>query len=115
MKTLIMLFCVLTITVKAQTVKTETFTVKGNCEECQVRIENAADLKGVKILKWNETTKVATVTYNPEKITLIQIESAIASKGHDAGDVKASSSSYKKLPKCCQYNDAKCEEPAKKK
>ncbi len=96
-----------------QGVKTETILVKGNCEECQTRIENAADIKGVKICKWDEKTKIATVTYDSSKVTLVQIEQAIAAKGHDAGAVSGNDAAYKKLPKCCQYKDHKCDDPKK--
>lgn len=90
--------------------KTATFTVKGNCEECKENIENASDLKGVKILTWDQKTKVATVTFLPEKITVLQIQQAIAKKGYDAGDVKGNDKAYKALPKCCKYRDGVCEE-----
>ncbi len=91
-------------------VKTETFMVKGNCEDCKERIENAADIKGVKIVEWNADTKIATATYDSGKTSLLKIQEAIASKGYDAGEFTGSSKAYKKLPKCCQYRDGKCEE-----
>ena len=92
------------------TVKTATIAVKGNCEECKKRIENAADIKGVKLAEWDEVKQAITVTYKPDKITIDQIAQAIAASGHDAGSKKASDAGYKKLPKCCQYRDAKCED-----
>jgi periplasmic mercuric ion binding protein len=95
-------------------VKTVTFTVKGNCEQCKARIENAADIKGVKFCSWDEKTHIATVTYKPEKVTLEQIQKAIAASGHDAAEVKAEDAAYKKLPDCCKYRDGKCETPKKK-
>jgi periplasmic mercuric ion binding protein len=95
-------------------IKTETFTVRGNCEECKERIENAADIKGVKKTVWNAETQVATVTYDTEKTSVLKIQEAIASFGHDAGSVKASDKKYKSLPKCCQYRDRKCEDPGGK-
>jgi mercuric ion binding protein len=91
-----------------QTVETKTFTVKGNCEECKERIENAADIKGVKLLKWDPATKIASATYDPSKITLLQIEQSIAATGYDAGPVKGDSKAYGKLPKCCKYRDSSC-------
>jgi mercuric ion binding protein len=93
-----------------QTVETKTFVVKGNCHDCQDRIENAADIKGVKLLKWDSHTKVATATFDPGKVTLLKIEEAIAATGYDAGDVKGDAKAYAKLPKCCKYKDGKCEE-----
>ena len=101
------------IQTNAQSAKTVTFTVKGNCEECKENIENAADIKGVKLLTWDQKTKVATVTFVPEKITLAQIQKAIASKGYDTGDFKGDAKAYKALPKCCKYRDGVCEEKSK--
>lgn len=115
MRTLIILILSLvTLTSKAQQgVKTETFTVKGNCEDCKARIENAADIKGVKICQWNPDTKIASVTYNADKVSLLQIEEAIAAKGYDAGGIKGNDKAYGKLPGCCKYRDGKCEETKK--
>jgi hypothetical protein len=89
--------------------KTITLSVKGNCEECKARIENAADIKGVKLATWDEKTQIATVIYNADKITALKIEQAIAASGHDAGNTKGDDSKYKKLPSCCKYRDKKCE------
>ena len=91
-------------------VQTQTFIVKGNCDDCKERIENAADIKGVKLVKWDPDTQVATATYDTEKVTVPKIQQAIAAAGYDAGTVKGSDRAYKKLPKCCQYRDQKCEE-----
>jgi periplasmic mercuric ion binding protein len=93
-----------------KSVKTETFVVKGNCEDCKERIENSADIKGVKILTWDVDKKIATVTYRADKITLEQIQKAIAAKGYDAGNVKGDEKAYNKLPGCCQYRDRACED-----
>ena len=115
MRTLIVIIIsILSFQFKAQEgIKTATFTVKGNCEECKERIENAGDIKGVKLLKWNDKSKIASVTFNSDKTSLLQIEQAIAAHGYDAGDVKGNESAYKKLPKCCRYRDGVCEDPKK--
>ncbi len=91
------------------TVKTSTISVKGNCEECKKRIENAADIKGVKFSSWNEDKQVITVTYKSDKVTLEQIEKAIAASGHDVANLKGNEANYKKLPECCKYRDKACE------
>ena len=92
-----------------KSVKSVTINVKGNCDQCKTRIENAADIKGVKLCVWDEKTKVAKIKYDTAKVSLNQIEKAIAKVGHDTDLEPASKESYKKLPKCCQYNDAKCD------
>ena len=93
----------------AQSVKTITLNVAGNCGECKERIENAADIKGVKICTWDSKTKVAKITYDPTKTSPEQIELDIASAGHDTPGKKATADAYKKLPNCCRYRDGKCE------
>ena len=110
MKTLIIVFSFLcSVNIIAQTpIKIATFSVKGNCEQCKERIENAADIKGVKNAVWNEDKQVITVTYNADKVTLDQIEKAIAKSGHKTGNVKADSVAYKALPACCKYESANC-------
>ena len=115
MRTLLILIISLVsfISKAQQGVKTETISVKGNCEDCKVRIENAADIKGVKICKWDPDTKLASVTYDTSKVSLQKIEEAIAASGYDAGAVKGNEKAYKKLPGCCKYRDGKCEEPKK--
>jgi periplasmic mercuric ion binding protein len=115
MRTLLVItISLFTLFTKAQQgIKTETISVKGNCEDCQTRIENAADIKGVKVCKWNSDTKVATITYDTNKVSLLQIEQAIAAKGYDAGPVKGNDAAYNKLPKCCQYKDRKHEDSKK--
>lgn len=90
-------------------VTTATIAVKGNCEECKKRIENAADIKGVKVAEWDEVAQAITVTYRTDKITLEEIEKAIAAGGHDTKNYKSNSPAYEKLPACCRYRDKACE------
>ncbi len=107
MKSIIIIFIGLIFTLKVQaqsTITTSTISVKGNCGECKERIENAADIKGVKSITWNENTQVAQVTYDSKKVSLNNIENAIAKAGHETENIKADSSAYKKLPQCCKYN-----------
>jgi mercuric ion binding protein len=110
MKALIILFSLIfSINIKAQsTITTTTLSVKGNCGECKERIENAADIKGVKICKWDEKTQVATITFDASKITVAKIEAAIAKSGHDTQSAEADDKSYKSLPDCCMYKNGDC-------
>jgi mercuric ion binding protein len=110
MKTITIIIAILfSINSQAQsTIKTTTIAVKGNCEQCKERIENAADIKGVKLAVWDAKTKIATVTYSSDKVTILQIEKAIANKGYEAGNEKANEAAYQKLPDCCQYKKGEC-------
>ena len=96
-----------------QGIKTNTFIINGICDDCKERIENAADIKGVKLCKWSPDTKIATVTYDESKVNLEQIQKAIAKAGYDIGEIKGNDAAYNKLPKCCQYRSAN-PEPHKK-
>jgi copper chaperone CopZ len=107
---LFFLFCIVSTSFSQENApKTMTLLVKGNCDECKQRIENAADIKGVKLCNWDKEKQVATIIYRPDKVTPEQIEKAIAASGHDAGVTKAQSGTYQKLPDCCKYRDKNCE------
>lgn len=113
MKTLIILFIGIIFSLKIQaqsTVITSTVLVKGNCEDCKERIENAADIKGVKNSNWDKDKKIISVTYDSKKVTLVQIEEAIAKAGHTTANKVADAKAYKKLPSCCQYEHGACKE-----
>lgn len=113
MKTILMLFtcmlCSFNSLSQDKGVTTATISVKGNCEECKKRIENAADIKGVKFSDWNEHTQAITVTYKADKVSLDQIEKAIAASGHDTKNFKSDKPAYSQLPSCCKYRDKSCE------
>lgn len=94
---------------QTKTVNTITLSVKGNCDMCKERIENAADIKGVKNCSWSPKTQIATITYNSEKTDVETIKKAIAKGGHDSENETAPEASYKKLPDCCRYREKSCE------
>ena len=110
MKNLILLFSLLcTMNIMAQTtITTSTLSVKGNCDMCKERIENAADIKGVKNSTWSEKTKVMSVTYDSKKVSLEQIEKAIAKAGYATESQKADANAYNSLPSCCKYESTDC-------
>ncbi|MFN8114642.1 MAG: heavy-metal-associated domain-containing protein [Bacteroidia bacterium] len=113
MKTLNILILAVIFSLKIQaqtTITTTTITVKGNCGECKDRIENAADIIGVKNATWEEKTQVLSVTYDSQKVSLAQIEEAIAKAGHTTTNKVADNKSYKKLPDCCKYEQGTCKE-----
>ena len=113
MKTLIILFISLIFSIKINaqsSIQTSTIAVKGNCEECKERIENAADIKGVKTSNWDKNKKIITVIYDSTKVTLAQIEESIAKVGHATANKIADAKAYKKLPACCKYEQGVCKE-----
>lgn len=107
---------IVSLNIQAQERKTDkknvetTFQVKGVCSKCKDRIENAAlRTKGVKHAEWNKESHKLKLVYNSKKTTEELIHQEIAAHGHTTSQVKADSAVYKKLPKCCLYEDgAKC-------
>jgi mercuric ion binding protein len=87
--------------------KTETFKVNGACGMCKTRIENGLKMDGISKAEWDKTTKIATVTYDPTKVTVDAMKKKVASLGHDTDKYKADDGVYAKLPGCCHYDRAK--------
>ncbi|MHC1690002.1 MAG: heavy-metal-associated domain-containing protein [Bacteroidales bacterium] len=103
------LFAIFTINTFAQnqtnnaSIKTTTFKVSGVCELCQAAIEKAAISAGVTKASWNETTKILSISYNPAKVKVEDVQKSIAAAGYDNGKFKATQKSYDSLPACCKY------------
>lgn len=111
MKSIILILGLFTsIQLAAQsTIQTSTIAVKGNCDECKERIENSVDIKGVKDATWNEETQAITITFDTKKVSLEQIETAIAKSGHKTANKEADLKAYNGLPDCCKYESKHCE------
>ncbi len=111
MKTILfnLFFLLLSVNLVAQNpqdtiVKTSVIPVMGDCDECKVNIEKAANyVKGVKKATWDKDQQLLTVTYRSDKTSELTIEEAIAKVGYDTRDVKADEKAYQKLPTCCHY------------
>lgn len=87
--------------------KTETFKVNGACGMCKTRIENGLKLDGVTKAEWDQKTKMATVSFDPSKVTVDTMKKKVADLGHDTDKYKAKDDVYAKLPGCCHYDRAK--------
>lgn len=81
------------------------FMVKGNCGQCEQRIMEALDQKGIVAAGWDRHKQEAWVVFRPGAVTEEQIHSYIAAAGHDTALKKADSEVYKRLPQCCLYRD----------
>ena len=78
--------------------------VNGNCEMCKKRIEKAAyGVSGVKSAVWHIDDQTLHLIINEEKTSLDAVKKAVASVGHDAGEVRATDEDYEKLHGCCLY------------
>ncbi|MGZ3844538.1 MAG: TonB-dependent receptor domain-containing protein [Flavisolibacter sp.] len=94
--------------VKAQTSYKDTtvsFKVFGVCVQCERRIEKSLKIKGVESAKWDVNTKMATVSYLPDVISLDGLYKTVESVGHDTEKEKADDEVYKALPECCHYRE----------
>ncbi len=80
--------------------------VAGACDMCKTRIEKAAlERKGVKSAEWNLSTRLLTVSFNQEHVTLERILCRVADRGHDNDFETAKDAVYKSLPACCDYRN----------
>jgi hypothetical protein len=90
----------------SQELKTEKFKVWGKCEMCKARIEEAAKAGGAATASWDQKSMILTVTFNPQKTNVDELQKKIASVGHDTEKYKAPEDVYAKLPSCCKYDRA---------
>ncbi|MBL4705607.1 MAG: cation transporter [Flavobacteriales bacterium] len=79
------------------------FRVEGKCEMCETRIENALDIKGIKIADWDLSTKNCRVVYKTELFKETEIHQLLANIGHTTEKVKTSQEAYDGLHGCCKY------------
>ncbi len=87
--------------------KTETFKVYGNCMMCQRRIEGSLkEVEGIASASWDVDTKMMTVKFAENLISLDNIRKRIADVGHDTDKYRADDEVYDKLPGCCKYERA---------
>ena len=69
------------------------------------RIEEAAGaLEGVITADWNQNTKIMHLEFDSEKVSVEQVELAIAAVGHDTENHRAPDAVYEDLPGCCLYD-----------
>ncbi len=88
----------------AQTAKTETIKVWGNCGMCKTTIEKSAKKAGAKTANWNEESKELQVSYAVNKTSSEKIQQAIAKSGYDTQDFTADNKAYDNLHGCCKYD-----------
>lgn len=103
----LVVFTITTSSLFAQTGKTETIKVFGECGMCKNRIQKALNAEGISSAVWNTGTKQLTVTYNPDVITNDDIQKKVAAVGHDTEKYAAPDEVYNKLPGCCLYERKK--------
>ncbi|MBK8608845.1 MAG: cation transporter [Chitinophagaceae bacterium] len=93
-----------TSTTTAQSSKTETIKVWGNCGMCKTTIEKSAKSAGAKKASWDADSKELVVTYAVKKTSSAKIQEAIANSGYDTQEFTAVNAAYDNLPGCCKYD-----------
>src|SRR5678815_352094 len=83
--------------------QTETVHISGNCGMCESTIEKSGSAKNKAMVDWDQDTKMATVTYNPDKTSKDEILRRIAEAGYDNEAYLAPDEAYNNLSGCCQY------------
>lgn len=101
---LISAFIALPFLVRAQQQDT-VMLVNGICHQCQGIIEKAALQPGVSRASWSPETKELQLTYDPLKISLETVSSAIVKTGYDTEFEMAAEEDYQALHACCHYRD----------
>jgi len=101
--TLALLITVSCCAAQIKNAKIETVKVLGNCSMCKKNIEMAANKKHISKALWNETNKMAILTFDSTKTTTDAILKNIAYAGYDNQNYLAPDAAYNKLDQCCQY------------
>ena len=104
--TITLLFSLFTLTLSAQKkVEKVTLLTTAECNECKERIEEKLNYtKGIRFAELDVPSKMLTVQFQTDKITLDQIKQIISKLGYNADDAKADVDAYNALPACCKVN-----------
>lgn len=108
-KTLVILLMLSQLTACSSQIKnavSETIKIYGNCEMCEKTIENSGNVVKIAQVDWDKDTKMAMLTYDPNKTNRDEILKRIALAGYDSDFFLAPDDVYAKLPSCCHYERA---------
>lgn len=92
--------------IKTAEIKTQIWCDHCNeCDDCGKNIFlSVKKNKGIKDVTVKDAENLISVVYNSKKVTLEEIENAIASAGFKANDIDADPEAYKNLDACCKKN-----------
>jgi mercuric ion binding protein len=104
----LMLWCAMLCNASSAQEKIDSIKVYGNCGMCKATIEKSLKKKdGVLSKNWNKESKILTVTYDSEKITIQKIGEMVAAAGYDNQYATAPDEAYNNLHACCHYERPK--------
>lgn len=87
------------------TIKVAKIKTSSQCDMCKSRIEKAVKkLDGIKSAVLDVPTKILTVKYDKNEVTIDKIRKTVSNTGYDADSVKAEPKAYKMLPNCCKVD-----------
>ncbi|KAB2881372.1 heavy-metal-associated domain-containing protein [bacterium] len=73
------------------------------CGSCVKTVSNALkQLKGVEEVTVDKKSKTAVVKYDPSKLKVNDLETAISKSGYDANEVKRDKKAFDELDSCCR-------------
>ena len=78
----------------------ETFKVWGNCEMCKETIEGSLKIRPVQMAVWDVDTKMMTVRFDAEHITLDSIQKRIALAGYDSEKFRCANKGLSNMNVC---------------
>lgn len=82
-----------------ETIRLETI----RCQMCVSFVQKAAaSVDGVEGMRVDFDRRIGTVSFDPAKTTLGEIEAAIAAAGYNANETKRDEHAYLALPDCCR-------------
>ncbi|MBK1439025.1 TonB-dependent receptor [Parapedobacter sp. ISTM3] len=84
---------------------TISFEVAGVCGMCKSRIEKAVRADGLKNARWEASTQLLTLSFDPAVYDVEAAKARILTAGHDVEGRAADADAYTKLPACCHYRD----------
>ncbi len=91
-----------------------TMIVNGVCNMCKSTIQKACEMEGVSSAEWDVESKVLTLNYDTDKLSLQQISDSINAAGYDTEYNTAPDEAYFGLHGCCHYRNPKVVEDHKK-
>ena len=106
-KLLVPILAILLFSCSKSANKESEFYVRGNCEMCKERIENAAKaIPGVSQATWDVNASSLKVVYDSTKVSEQDIHRSVAATGHGTEQVPMDSNAHAELPECCQVGNS---------
>jgi copper chaperone CopZ len=95
-------------TTKNCEIKEVVIKTSAECDMCKEVMEEKLNYtKGITYVNLEVSSKLLTVKYKEDKISLEKIREIISNLGYDADEIKANSEKQQSLPSCCRPDGMK--------